>query len=341
MNATLAIDVVRSQENAMPVPATHLREVARLQTIVVPTDFSPSSRRALEWAIALASRHQARIVLVHAMQPHPLGGTPDVDRMLNEAATLKLEETKRPIIDAHLSMSTDCRAGKSWAVIRDAVQEAKADLIVIGSRGLTGLDRLLLGSTADRVLRTAAQPVLTVHPTDARPAYRHVLVATDFSDSAHAALAATLQLLQADTQPLQITLLHVSIPPYVIGSLEVPVTLMPDWNAIDRDTRQNLESLAASIRSQRVQVITDVVRGYPASVILEEARSRHVDLIALGTRGATGLDRFFLGSTAERVIHHAPCPVLTAHAPVTAKERSSNEATAATSRSRKTSFASA
>jgi nucleotide-binding universal stress UspA family protein len=161
-----------------------------LRRILVPTDFSTPARRALDWAVALASLHQARICLVHAVHGHRLGTSPEVERALEEAAARKLQEASRPIVDAHLSMSTECRAGKPWSVICETAQSTRADLIVIGSRGLTGLDRVLLGRTADRVLRRAGPPVLTVHPTDARPSFRHVLIASDFSDSSRTALAA-------------------------------------------------------------------------------------------------------------------------------------------------------
>lgn len=307
---------------------------APLRTIVVPTDFSAPARQALEWAIALASMHQARIVLVHAIQPPRLGGTAEVERMLIEAAALKLNQTSKPIVEARLALMTACHIGKPWVVIREAAQAVNADLIVIGSRGLTGLDRLLLGSTADRVLRTASCPVLTVHPSDERPAFRRVLLATDFSSSARTAMDRALRLLQAVAQPVQLWLLHVSIPPYMIGSLEVPVALMPDWNVIDQNARCNLESLAESVRSEHVEVVADVVRGYPVNAILDEARSRHVDLIALGTHSVTGIDRFFLGSVAERVIHHAPCPVLTAPLSVNAGSNRAHESSRGQSQTR-------
>lgn len=287
-----------------------------LRTIVVATDCSPTARRAQEWATTLATMHQARIVLVHAFQPSLLGGAPELDHMVEDAANMKLQEAARSTIQAGVPTSTECHAGKPWQVIQDCAQTAHADLIVIGTCGMSALDRLFIGSTADRVIRTATLPVLTVHPGDARPAFRHVLFATDFSETANAALIAALHMLQSADRRVHVTIIHASAPPHVLGDVDVPLTLMPDWNAIDESTRAHLESLADSIRSDQVDVATDVVRGYPVQVILEEAQSRHVDMIAIGSRGAAGIDRFLLGSTSERVLHHAHCPVLTTHMPV-------------------------
>lgn len=283
-----------------------------LRTILVPTDFSAPARRALEWAIELAKAHQARLVLMHAVEPSLAGSGRAIDRALDEAASSKLLEAGRPIIEARLAMDTDCRVGKPWAAIRDAAEDFEVDLIVMGSRGLTGLDRVLLGSTADRVLRTAAPPVLTIHPDADRPAFRHVLVATDFSASSAAALASARRLVHFSLQPVQVTLLHVSPPPYLIGSLEVPITLLPNWDEIDKDLEHDLDALAGTIRNDRIITTSAVVRGTAARVILDEVQGRRPDLVALGTQGRSATERLFVGSVAERVLHHAGCPVLTA-----------------------------
>ncbi|MFO0828226.1 MAG: universal stress protein [Phycisphaerales bacterium] len=296
------------------MPNTTQIDASTLRTIVVSTDFSNPARRAIEWAIAIASAHQARIVLVHAMPVHAPGGA-DFERAMHDATIRKLREASEPIVEAKLAMTTDCRIGKPYSVICDAARDAGADLIVIGSRGLTGLDRFLLGSTADRVLRTASVPVLTVHPDDPRPQVRHVMFATDFSASSKVAMSASMRLLSAFTPPVRLTMLHVSVPPYVVGGIDIPMPLVPDWDKIDREARRELDATAEAARSDRVQVTADIVRGQPAPVIIDEARSRHVDIIALGTHGATGLDRLLLGSIAERVLHHAPCPVLTTRIP--------------------------
>ncbi len=78
---------------------------------------------------------------------------------------------------------------------------------------------------------------------------------------------------------------------------------------------QRLETLAAALRSDRLQVEVKTLRGYPSEAILHEAEATQADLIALGTVGRSGLNRFFMGSVAQRVFHHAECPVLAVRKP--------------------------
>ena len=161
-----------------------------LHTILVPTDFSEHARHALRWAMELARMHRAKIVLVHAIEPHPFGRTPEVDRLLVEAAEAKLVEESQPLNEAKLSFSTVSLHGKPWRVICETASSAKADLIVIGSRGLNAIARTMIGSTADRVIRAAAMPVLTVHPEDPSPAMHTILAATDLSEGSNFAIQA-------------------------------------------------------------------------------------------------------------------------------------------------------
>jgi nucleotide-binding universal stress UspA family protein len=231
--------------------------------------------------------------------------------MLEEAAQTKLREAAAPAIEARLAMDVVAPAGRPWAVVCPAARDVKADLVVIGSRGLSGLERVMLGSTADRVLRSADVPVLTVHPGDERPAFRKVLFATDFSGAARSALDTLVRLVGFQLHPVELTLLHVSQSPYVVGDLELPVEVLPDWGEIDAGLARDLEALAETVRSDRLLVKTALVRGVAPRGILDELASRHPDLAAMGTQGRGAAERLLLGSVAERVLHHAECPVLT------------------------------
>jgi nucleotide-binding universal stress UspA family protein len=137
----------------------------RFHTILHPTDFSPNSAEAFRFACALARDCDARLIVVHAVEPAPAmvgEGTlvPYDLEELREDARRKVDEL-RPS-DPGIHMETAIRDGPAPAVILDAANELEADLIVMGTHGRTGLRRLFLGSVAELVLRRAHCPVLTV-----------------------------------------------------------------------------------------------------------------------------------------------------------------------------------
>ncbi len=102
----------------------------------------------------------------------------------------------------------------------------------------------------------------------------------------------------------------------MIYETEAAATVIAQQLADDQEqARRELESLAASLRSSALTVETVAEQGHPVSVIEDEARRSDADLIVLGTHGRTGITHVILGSIAERVIHHAPCPVLTVRHP--------------------------
>jgi len=137
----------------------------QFRSILHPTDFSPNSAEAFRFACALARDCEARLIVVHAVEPAPAmvgeaALVPYELEELREQARRKLDEL-RPT-DPDIRMETMVRDGPAPAVILDAADEFGADLIVMGTHGRTGLKRLFLGSVAELVLRRAHCPVLTV-----------------------------------------------------------------------------------------------------------------------------------------------------------------------------------
>ena len=139
----------------------------RLKKIVVPVDFSEHSRHALRHAIALAKPFEAEIILVHVVEALVI--PPDVEvvelaalaaRLNDEAARLLTQWRKQ--VAAQATVKEDLRAGTPYQQIIEAASEQEADLIVMGTHGRSGLTRLVIGSTAERVVRQAPCPVLVV-----------------------------------------------------------------------------------------------------------------------------------------------------------------------------------
>ncbi len=167
-----------------------------LGTIVAATDLSDTAGAALRWATEIATDHQAELHIVHAS--NLTGWSTDyleidarIPTQIQEAIRQKLEDFAAQHRRAGLRISTEVTPGEPCDVILSAADSRRADLIVVGTRGQRGLDYLLLGSTAQRVVQRATSPVLTVHPQAAeneRP-IRRILVATDFSQEAEAGAA--------------------------------------------------------------------------------------------------------------------------------------------------------
>jgi nucleotide-binding universal stress UspA family protein len=142
---------------------------------------------------------------------------------------------------------------------------------------------------------------------------RSILVPIDFSPNAETVLEWAAHLAEEHECPL--VLLHAYHLPVDFQQLE-GAYLPPDfWTQVKADATANLEKHAQQLRGRGLRVETVLREGYPASVIEEEARERHVDLIVIGTRGHTGLKHLLLGSVAERVVQKAPCAVLTVKSP--------------------------
>jgi nucleotide-binding universal stress UspA family protein len=299
---------------------TITREAAELtgpiRTIALATDFSSGAGIAQQWAVELAGQHSARLVIVHAVEPPTPFKKALFEKELAAAATKRLADVQNAVRAAGVRLAAEHGVGAAWKVVIDAAARHDADLIVVGSRGLTLFDRLMIGSTADRIIRAASVPVLTVHPgTSARlPSFRTAVVATDFSESAALATSAAVRLLRCQ-RGAAIVLLHVCSPPVAYGGPDVPVVMLSDWDQIEQEARRQLETLAAPLHRHGLSVEARVLQGYPVDSILHEAALVKADFIALGTQGRSGLNRLLMGSVAERVVHHAPCPVLTARQP--------------------------
>ncbi len=141
--------------------------------LLVPTDFGPSSDRAIAYAADLAKALGAEIVIMHAWEI-PMLGFPDGAFVATaELATRVLESSQQglnaaiKLVDAHgISARGVLKQGPTWQMIVETAKEVDAGMIVIGTHGRHGLPRALLGSVAEKVVRTAHTPVLTVHVDD-------------------------------------------------------------------------------------------------------------------------------------------------------------------------------
>ena len=282
-----------------------------MQRILVATDFSAHADRALEWATALARRFSGELELVSSVFMLPLPAGPpgyavptDYLRGAREAAERRLAELvagleKQGLRARYTILHEDPSSG-----ICARAKETGADLLALGTRGRSGLAHVVLGSVAERVARLAPCPVLTVHAQVPPPRpLRKLLVPTDFSPHAGRAL----QLARELVEPGGVLVVAHAIPPVMApGEPEMP---LPDPRS-EAWAREEFAKLARVLGAVTAQL--DLRFGAPDTAVLAAAAEHQVDLIAMGTRGRTGLAHVLLGSVAERVIRRASLPVVTA-----------------------------
>ena len=289
-----------------------------IHEILCPTDFSDISRHALEHAIVLARWYDAEIAALHVEAPVMVLSTvaqvpPEAGEVfVNQFDPARREEELRgwlaPATAAGVHTRVIADQGSTGRCILDQARTLPADLIVIGTHGQSGFERLLLGSVTEKVLRKASCPVMTVPPhavaTSSLP-FAHVLCPIDFSDSSLAALEYAYSLAQEANARL--TLLHVGEWPVD----EATARRVYDTSEWRTDATRRLESLVpAEVRNWCTPDIR-LAFGKPYQQILEIAGTEQVDLIVMGVRGRNPIDVMLFGSTTNHVVRQATCPVLT------------------------------
>jgi nucleotide-binding universal stress UspA family protein len=292
---------------------------ANLEKILVATDFSDTAESGVDWALRIATENGAKLWVVHGLLlPSPttdfVAPSPAFFEELQHAALERLNQTGERAQLSGVEVEIDLRPGLPSQVIVEAATEHGVDLVVIGTRGLSGIRHLLLGSTAERVVQRSKCPVLTVHSGDIdkhRP-IRRVLIPTDFSPSAELGLESALTLLGEQWQDAELCILNVYHLPFeytAYGTIPTSVNYLRD---VKGQADEELEKLESTLRSRGLKVTAVSTEGYPPDQIIKQAEEFEADLIAMGTHGRSGVAQLLLGSTAARVVQHASCPVLTA-----------------------------
>jgi nucleotide-binding universal stress UspA family protein len=300
--------------------------MSELKRILCPVDFSDFSRRALDHALGVARCYRATVTALHVVPlipvtvpgPYYFGSEtpppmtlPPVDRV---AVAAQLE---RLVAAEHVpGVNVEVLVEEGASAYREILAQAdrlRSDLIVIGTHGRSGFERLFLGSTAEKVLRKARCPVMTVPPQapDAMPRgpvpFTRILCAVDFSASSKLALDYAMSL--AEEGRAALTLVH------IIELIPLNYDFFPpavvDIGAWSEGALTELRRMVPGGVRSRCAVTEVVDTGKPYRKVLELAAESHIDLIVMGVQGRSAADLFFLGSTAQHVVRDAPCAVLT------------------------------
>ena len=281
----------------------------RFENILFATDFSPAAAHAIPFIKKIARHFQSNLVTLHVKPPvvNPMTqpGTWPVDL---EAAKVFDKEHREELLDTFAGINTDVliEEGDIQSQLDKAIQKYDTGLVIIGTRGRTGLAKMLLGSVAEEIFRTVPCPVLTIGPhSQAEKAYiREILFATDFASEAPAAVAYAVSL--AQEFEARLTLLHV-VPEPKPGDLV-------SWSDVQESSKKLLRKLVPPEAEAWCKPEYFVERGDPGQRILDLANVRAVDLIILGAqpeKGVPGAATHLPIATAHKVVAHANCPVLT------------------------------
>jgi nucleotide-binding universal stress UspA family protein len=299
---------------------------AHLKHILVPVDFSKPCLQGLAAALALGRHYGAKLTLVHVVKHLPRGSHVVMDLVGIEQdwrrpARERLAEFVAAHIPNDVPVSQVVAVGKPFHEIVKLAVEIECDLIVISTHGYTALAHVLIGSNAERIVRHAPCSVFVVRgiphesnvPGGDAPTFRWILLPTDFSENSRRSFP--LATAMAREFKAKMTLA------YVQPALGVSVGMMGEtpWipnqaeSAAQRADAQNrLNKIRAEHFGADLNIDTLVLDGVPHQSLCAAANSVDPGLIVMATRGATGWEHALLGSVTERVVRHAPCPVLVA-----------------------------
>ena len=290
-----------------------------IRTILVPIDFSKMSIKAIKSAKNLAQRFQANIHLAHVRQfdyrAEFMAPTPPFMPFslvtYNQDAEKKLSRQLRDLARKHdLSSSGTCHiqtGAPAFDEICRLARDIRADLIVMPTHGYTGFKHVFLGSTAERIVQHSSCPVFVSRQRERR--FDRILVPVDFSGCSLEGLNYAIQF--AYRVAAKLIVFHAVHRAYAHTSDGFAVYDPAIFEeAARKDAERQMREFVGAVNFGGVKFETAIKVGPPVEEICAFAKDRNVDLIVTATHGWTGFKHVLIGSTAERVVRHAPCAVL-------------------------------
>lgn len=290
-----------------------------IKLILCPVDFSEFSVRAYHYALSLAEHYRAQLVVQHIVElsryPYAdyvasTGDYAEFCRALGEGGKERLREFVKehphdeiqPELVVHEGTAPDC--------ILSLAQARKTDLIVMGTHGRRGYDRLVLGSVTNRVMRKTPCPVLAIcklaHESTGEERHHihhlnRILFCTDFSENSELALQYAVS---ATTEyNAELTLLH------VLEDVPSPSRM----EEVIAEFSKKLDKLISQEGRRALKIKTAVRIGKPYQQIIQLVGEAQIDTVVMGVRGRGALDLAVFGSTTYRVLQLGTCPVLAVH----------------------------
>lgn len=279
-----------------------------MKKIMLATDFSERSDRALRRATLLAQQFGGALSIIHVVDDDQPRRIVEMESAAASDLLRQLQSTVQ-IVDG-VSCDTRVVLADAFVGIARATEEEAPDLLVIGPHRRQALRDVFVGTTAERTIRTVGCPALMVNAPPVGP-YRHVMLATDLSVGA--TRAATTCIALGLTDGADVTFVHVYDAPATRLAMShiMPVNEREDY--IDEQRREAAKNLAEFVKTTGVQSRRQLVRlglHAPAGEILKAAKDEAAGLVVVGSQSREGVARFVLGSVAEDVLRMADCDVL-------------------------------
>lgn len=304
-----------AESSPQPTP-----NATRPRHILVPVDFSKPCLHGVAAALEFARRFGAKLTLLHVVKHLPRGShvvleAIDIQQDWTKPARERLAEFVAAHVPADVAVEQVVAEGKPFHEVVKLAAGVACDLIIISTHGYTGLAHVLIGSNAERIVQHAPCPVLVVRgrpDASARPvaqplAFRWVMVPTDFSENSLKALP--LAGAVAREYGATLKLVHARTPLWVPDEI-IYVNIEKDLAVLRAKADIRLHEIRSKRLPSDLTTETAVLDGDVHQMICEAAKSEEPGLIVMATHGLTGWKHALIGSTAERVVRHAPCPVL-------------------------------
>lgn len=280
--------------------------------VLIPTDGSECAEMAAEYARDLASRYGATVHALCVADSRTLDNAPHAERVKEERTELA-ERTCADVSAADIPVEQAVRTDVPHRAILEYATDREIDLIVMGTHGRTGVERYLLGSVTEKVVRLSDAPVLTVKAMGEDAVtypYGDVLVPTDGSDGAAAAIDPAVDI--ARTYDARLHALSV-VDPMAMGFDVRSDDIGEQLEGTGRTAVETVEERATTASVAAIE--TAVEYGTPYREIRSYVNENDVDLVVMGTHGRSGIERYLLGSVAEKTVRTSPVPVMTVRRP--------------------------
>jgi nucleotide-binding universal stress UspA family protein len=291
----------------------------RTQTILVPVDFSNASKMAVNYGLSLALEFKSRLILAHISAWDPAA----FDQAKADLLALIPEECRE-----RLTFEIIVKSGDVRPELMGIIEDKQVDLVVMGTRGRSYFERLILGSVTDRMLRKLHVPILTVSHLDPEREIhspgpvpiRRILYATDLADGSEEGLKFSIRL--ARGLDASVTVAHiVQAADAALHGIETAAFLPGYANEVRAQAQERLDQMVALVSDGSVPISTVLGEGVAYETINALAEQYGSDLIVINLQNKGRLERAVLGTTAERVIRTATVPVLSLPLPATYASR--------------------
>ncbi len=280
--------------------------MGRYRKILVTVDGSDSSKHALRESFKLATDEKCWITVVSVIPQYEgdLGATwiSNVKEAMKKPCQIALSEAENMAKKERVLIKTVCEEGKIYERIVDLADAENSDLIVMGRKGMAGLQRTLVGSVTARVIGYSQRDVLVV-PDGTSIGWKNIIFATDGSKYSEAATNKAIDFAKSYGSEIK-----------VISVVDVTEEFMARAPGAVEDlvkkAKEIVEDVKKKASSEGINAEGIVREGDAYKIIVNIAKKQKANAIIMGSHGRTGLKRLLMGSVTERVIGHAPCPVL-------------------------------